>query len=65
MTWIDVGMYLSFAAAVASILSMMMLQENHNYESYSGKRNSNGCTFKSNRVTVDDIVVEQIMEDDE
>lgn len=38
MTWIDAGMHLSLAAAaVASILSMMMLQEKHNYENYSSK----------------------------
>lgn len=51
MTWIDAGMHLSLAAAaVTSILSMMMIQEKRSYESYPSKQNSNGRTSKSNRI---------------
>ena len=48
MTWIDAGMHLSLAAAAAaSILSMMMLQEKHNYESYSSKQTAMAAHLKA------------------
>ena len=80
MTWIDAGMQLSLAAAaVASILSMKMVQGKHNYESYSSQISGDvmnaiyslqtmmsayGAAGVRIIVTVDNIIAERIEGDE-